>query len=78
MTVSGKVSDCDWSVSVEVIREPDGFVPEVHVVHRALDGKFERRFKHHKTFRTESEAVLEGLREGMSWVRQKMENLFSL
>lgn len=78
MAVSGKVNDHDWSVSVEVVPVPGGFVPAIHVVHVKPRGKFEHRFKHHKVFRTEREAVLEGLREGMGWIGQKMANIFSI
>ncbi|RDU99354.1 hypothetical protein [Trinickia dinghuensis] len=78
MAVSGKVSGEDWSVSVEVVRVPDGFVPAIHVIHNKPKGKFEHHFKHHKVSRTEREAVLEGLREGMGWIGQKMANIFSI
>jgi hypothetical protein len=77
MTVSGKICERDWSVSVDLVRKPEGFVPAIHVVHIAPDETFEYRFNHHKAFRTEREAVLEGLREGMNWIGQKMANAFS-
>ncbi|MGN6668569.1 MAG: hypothetical protein ACTHKH_16590 [Trinickia sp.] len=76
MAILGKVSQDDWSVSVEVIRVPGGFAPSIHVDHTDASGKFEHQFKHHQVFRTEHEAVLEGLREGMGWIGQKMANIF--
>ena len=78
MTIIRKVSDNDWSVSVEVVRVPGGFAPSIHVGHADPVGQFEHHFKHHKVFGSEREAVLEGLREGMGWIEQKMANIFSM
>ncbi len=78
MAIFGKVSEGSWSVSVEPVRVPGGFAPLIHVDHQDLSGKFEHEFKHHKVYGSEHEAVLEGLREGMGWIRQKMANVFSM
>lgn len=72
MTVSGKVSGRGWSVSAEVEPVSGGFVCTIHVDHSDPKGKFEHKFKHFRVFETEREAVLEGLREGMVWIEQKM------
>ncbi|NRO96978.1 hypothetical protein GWC77_13715 [Paraburkholderia sp. NMBU_R16] len=75
MTVSGKVNEHDWSVSADVQPASGGFVCTIHVDHvdhADPNGKFEHCFKHHRVFGTEREAVLEGLREGMIWIEQKM------
>jgi hypothetical protein len=72
MTMSGKVTEQDWSVSAEVKSVTGGFVCVIHVDHSDPNGKFEHQFKHHQVFGTEREAVLEGLREGMIWIDQKM------
>lgn len=72
MAVSGNVSEQDWSVSVEVSPAPEGFVCTIHVAHSEPNGKFEHQFKHFKVFGTEREAVLDGLREGMVWLEQKL------
>lgn len=78
MAVSGKVCAHDWSVSVEVSPASDGFVCTIRVGHSDPKGKFEHQFKHFKVFRTEREAVLDGLREGMVWVEHKMAHSFKL
>jgi hypothetical protein len=78
MTLSGKVNERDWSVSVETCLAPGGFECLIHVAHSGPTGMFEHQFKHFKLFRTEPEAVLDGLREGMLWIEHKMSNAFSL
>jgi len=78
MVILGKVTQDDWSVSVEAHRVSDGFVPMIHVDHKDASGKFEHQFRHYKAYTSEHEAVLEGLREGVSWIRQKMARVFSL
>ena len=72
MSMSGKVSDRDWSVSVQTHPTPDGFACTVHVIHRESKGKFQHQFRHFKVFRTEQDAMLDGLREGMDWIRHKL------
>ncbi|MGV2289381.1 UDP-glucose 4-epimerase [Trinickia sp. YCB016] len=78
MAVSGKISERDWSVSAEVKPVPGGFACTIHVGHDDPKGKFEHKFKHHTVFGTEREAVLEGLREGMVWIEQKMAHAIHL
>ncbi|WEY40716.1 MULTISPECIES: UDP-glucose 4-epimerase [Paraburkholderia] len=56
-----------------------GYVCEICVTHeRAGDKLFEHRFRHARTFASEREAVLEGLREGMTWIELKMANAFDM
>lgn len=71
MTISGNVSEADWSVSTEVSETTGGYGSRIHVSHRTPEGVFTHQFKHSRTFATEREAVLEGLREGMVWIELK-------
>lgn len=76
MTLSGKVSEADWSVSTEVNETTGGYDCRIQVSHRTPEGVFTHQFKHSRTFATEREAVLEGLREGMVWVELKQGKTF--
>lgn len=78
MTILGRITQDNWSVSVEAHRVSNGFQPTIQVDLQNEIERFEHRFRHHKVFSSEQEAVLEGLREGVSWIRQKMANSFSL
>ncbi|ACC70296.1 hypothetical protein PPMP20_32035 [Paraburkholderia phymatum] len=73
MTLSGKVQEGEWSVSVQTeAAEEGGYRSTIHVRHSSPEGDFERTFRHDKPCSTEREAVLDGLREGMSWIGLKM------
>ncbi|SDI34554.1 UDP-glucose 4-epimerase [Paraburkholderia phenazinium] len=74
MTISGNVSEADWSVSTEVYEAAGGFDCRIRVSHRTPKGVFAHEFKHSRVFATEREAVLEGLREGMVWIELKRAN----
>jgi hypothetical protein len=78
MTLSGKVGKSDWSVSAEAHPTTGGFDCLIRVSHSGPDGAFEREFKHCKTFPTEREALLDGLREGIVWIELKMSKAFDL
>lgn len=78
MTVSGKVSDNDWTVSARVDPVRGGFTCEIEVEHGDETRRFAHHFKHHRVFETEREAVLDGLREGLVWIEQKMAHSISL
>ncbi len=41
-------------------------------------GRFMHRFKHAQTYPSEREAVLGGLREGMTWINLKADNAIEL
>ncbi len=72
MTLSGNVHEGDWVVSVETSVMPDGrYASAIHLTHSSSEGSFDRSFQHSRTFITEREAVLEGLREGMTWIELK-------
>lgn len=78
MTISGNVSDGDWSVAATTHRTAGGFNCSIQFSHHTPEGIFKHEFIHSTVFPTECEAVLGGLREGMDWVRLKMSNTFSI
>ncbi|WP_438392392.1 UDP-glucose 4-epimerase [Caballeronia sp. DA-9] len=71
MTLKGQVSGEGWSVSVDTVTIADGFSCDVQVEHGGASGEFKHRFRHWQTFKSEREAVLDGLREGMVWLALK-------
>jgi hypothetical protein len=72
MTLSANVQQGTWSVSVQTEPAPQGgFQSTIHVKHSSPEGDFERTFHHARVFAVEREAVLEGLREGMTWIALK-------
>ncbi|MFP4896074.1 hypothetical protein [Paraburkholderia sp. EG304] len=72
MTLSANEQQGTWSVSVQTDAAHDGgFQSTIHVRHASPDGDFEHSFHHAKIFASEREAVLEGLREGMTWIALK-------
>jgi hypothetical protein len=78
MTISGNVSEADWSVSAEVNETATGYDCRIQVSHRTPEGVFTHVFKHGGTFATEHEAVLDGLREGMVWIELKRAKTFDI
>jgi hypothetical protein len=69
MTLSGNVQQGSWSVSVQTdAAQGGGYQAVIHVKHTSPDGDFDHTFRHARTFATEREAMLEGLREGMTWI----------
>lgn len=73
MTLSGKVEGNEWAVTVETSAAKDGgYCCRIHVRHTSPEGLFERDFAHDCTFVTEREALLEGLRKGMTWIELKV------
>ena len=79
MTLSGNVQEGAWSVNVQT--EPadeGGYQSTIHVTHSSPNGDFEHTFRQHKKFNTEREAVLEGLREGMTWIGLKIARTISM
>ncbi|MBC8746653.1 MULTISPECIES: hypothetical protein [Paraburkholderia] len=72
MTLSANAQEGSWSVSVETHEAQEGgFQATIHVRHASPDGDFERTFHQSRVFAVEREAVLEGLREGMTWIALK-------
>lgn len=73
MTLSGQIHDPHWDVNVETLNEEAGvFRCRIWVNHTQQEGDFEHGFELERTYRTERDAVLAGLREGMIWIEQKM------
>lgn len=79
MTLAGEIHEADWSVQVETtLAEAGGYRCRVHVIHALPDGVCEREFAHGKTFHTEREAALEGLRLGITWIEMKKSCTFNV
>jgi hypothetical protein len=78
MTISGNVSDSNWSVSVETHQIAGGFDCSILLGHTTPEGTFTHEFNHSSIFPSEREAVLAGLREGMTWVQLKMSKTLSV
>jgi len=79
MTLNGNINAASWSVAVDTAPAPQGgFSCQIHVTHTNGDAQFTHTFTHHRTFESETAAVLEGLREGMVWVELKSRHAFNL
>ncbi|AYZ62074.1 UDP-glucose 4-epimerase [Burkholderia multivorans] len=79
MTLSGNIREDDWSVEVET--RPDGgggFRCRVQVEHGVGAGRFHHAFEHSESYPTEREAVLAGLRAGMTWIELKRSQTFNV
>jgi hypothetical protein len=73
MVLLGNVQQGDWSVNVETeAAEDGGYQSTIKVRHSAAEGDFEHTFRHGKRFSTERDAMVDGLREGMTWIGLKM------
>ncbi|HEX3383417.1 MAG TPA: hypothetical protein VHU21_26960 [Paraburkholderia sp.] len=72
MAISANAQQGSWSVSVQTAEAQEGgFQATIHVKHASPEGDFERTFHQSTVFAVEREAVLEGLREGMTWIALK-------
>ncbi|EDZ99916.1 conserved hypothetical protein [Burkholderia sp. H160] len=72
MAISANAQQGTWSVSVETVAVPEGgYQATIYVKHESPEGDFERTFHQSRVFAVEREAVLEGLREGMTWITLK-------
>ncbi len=72
MTLSANVRQGSWSVNVRTeAAQEGGYQSTILVTHASPDGDFEHTFHHATVFGSEREAVLEGLREGMTWIALK-------
>jgi len=78
MALKGQVTGDDWSVFTQGIPVGDSFCCEVHVAHSVPAGEFKHQFRHSKIFARESEAVLDGLREGVVWIGLKRSEMIHL
>ena len=79
MALSGNVQEGGWSVSVQTEPAEDGgYQSTIQVRHASPEGDFEHSFRHGKKFSTERDAVLDGLREGMTWIGLKMERTIKM
>ncbi|MCC8392349.1 hypothetical protein LJ656_07090 [Paraburkholderia sp. MMS20-SJTR3] len=72
MTLSANLQEGTWSVSVRTNEaRGGGYQSTIFVKHSSPGGDFEHGFHHATIFASEREAVLEGLREGMTWIALK-------
>lgn len=79
MTMKGNISEGQWNVVVKTTAATGGYRCTVHVTHD-LPGHaaFSHTFTHHRTFSTERDAALEGLREKMTWTELKRTKAFDI
>ncbi|MGP8437961.1 hypothetical protein ACT2FY_08205 [Paraburkholderia fungorum] len=68
MNVSGKVDGAGWTVTAVARESGAEFGCLIGMSVAAPAGVVVREFAHDRTFSTPQEAVLDGLRAGMSWV----------
>jgi hypothetical protein len=71
MTLTGNAHETEWSVDVTTSAVDRGYRSNVYITHQSASGAFTHDFQHSGPFATEREALLEGLREGMTWVELK-------
>lgn len=68
MDLSGKVDGGGWTVMACAHEIGGEFGCLISTSVAAMDGAIEHEFTHDQTFSTPQQAVLEGLKEGMSWM----------
>lgn len=79
MTLSGNVREGDWTVEVETRTDDTGrFRCRVRVEHGGDAGRFQHAFEHSRSYPTEREAVIEGLRAGMTWIELKVSQVINV
>lgn len=77
MTLNGNIDAGTWSVTAESVPSPEGgYGCLIHVEHTGPEAQFTHTFAHHSTFENETDAVLDGLREGMLWIELKSRHAF--
>jgi len=80
MALKGSINEGSWNVAVETTAVAGGgYRSTVQVTHELAGcSPFTHTFTHHRTFATEHDAVIEGLREGMTWIELKRSNAFDV
>ncbi|KVE24878.1 UDP-glucose 4-epimerase [Burkholderia singularis] len=79
MTLTGTIHTTQWSVDVDTSAAPEGgYRCRIQVAHQSAGQAFERAFELGRTFATERDAVLEGLRAGMTWIEMKTSHAFNV
>jgi hypothetical protein len=79
MTLRGTVDSGTWIV--QAVASPGtrgGFTCQISITQSAPEQEFGHAFSHHRTFETETDAVLDGLREGMKWIELKNDRVFQV
>lgn len=79
MALSGSIHEGEWSVRVATSRaNEDGYSCTIHVSQVSPTCNFEHDFLASRNSPTEREAVLEGLREGMTWIELKRARIINV
>ncbi|SAK91435.1 UDP-glucose 4-epimerase [Caballeronia hypogeia] len=79
MPIKGQVDNEEWSVTCTTELTAQGIVCSIGVEQRSVEGgRFMHRFRHVGTFDNEREAVLAGLKEGMTWIRLRAAKTINL
>ncbi|HEF5151730.1 hypothetical protein [Burkholderia multivorans] len=79
MAISGELRDADWTVAIETAAaDGGGYRCRVRLTLTAPEGACERTFAPGRTYATEHEAAVEGLRAGMTWIEMKKANTFTI
>jgi hypothetical protein len=72
MSLTGSIAGANWTVACNTERTQQGVECSISVEHRGVEGaSFMHRFRQTHSFDNEPEAVLAGLREGMTLIRLK-------
>jgi len=79
MTLRGTVNAGTWIVDAITSPVPHGgFHCRISITQSAPAPEFGHAFAHHRTFESEEAAVLDGLREGMAWIKLKSGHVFQM
>lgn len=77
--LKGQITSGKWIVCVDSCVTDTGFGCKISVgLIEAPGATFEHHFRHSKSFATDCEAVLAGLREGMAWIQLKQSETIHL
>jgi hypothetical protein len=77
--LKGQIISGEWIVCVDSCITDIGFECEIYVGLTGILGtNFKHHFRHSRSFATDGDAVLDGLREGMAWIRLKQSETIHL
>jgi hypothetical protein len=72
MSLKARVEAAQWVVTCQTEETPRGFMCSIGLEHPNVEGgRFAHRFRHASTYVSESDALLAGLREGLTWIGLK-------
>ncbi|WP_028225463.1 hypothetical protein [Paraburkholderia ferrariae] len=79
MTLRGTVDSGTWTVEAMTSPAPHGgYLCQISIAQSAPEQEFGHSFVHYRTFETEAEAILDGLRAGMKWIELKNDHVFQV